>query len=266
MPTERDIRETRDLLEGRRLGRLEVVPLFGRLTNAEQQRVFATTQSRKIIIATNIAETSLTIPGIRFVIDTGLARFSRYTPSSRTRRLPVEPVSQSSADQRKGRCGRVSDGVCIRLYSEQDFNDRPRFTQPEIQRSNLADVILRMKAFGLGDIEEFPFLNAPPTKGIRAGYALLHELGAIDDAGVLTDIGRELAHLPVDPTVGRMILQARNEKALREVLIIAAALSIQDPRERPMDQQEKADTAHRKRFTHPDSDFLTLLAIWEDLP
>jgi len=262
MPTERDIRETRDLLEGRRLGRLEVVPLFGRLTNAEQQRVFATTQSRKIIIATNIAETSLTIPGIRFVIDTGLARFSRYTPQSRTRRLPVEPVSQSSADQRKGRCGRVSDGVCIRLYAEQDYNDRPRFTQPEIQRSNLADVILRMKAFGLGDIEEFPFLNAPPTKGIRAGYALLHELGAIDEAGVLTDLGRELAHLPVDPTVGRMILQARNEKALREVLIIAAALSIQDPRERPMDQKEKADTAHR-RFTHPDSDFLTLLAIWE---
>ncbi len=263
MPTERDIRETRDLLEGRRLGRLEVVPLFGRLTNAEQQRVFAPTSGRKIVIATNIAETSLTIPGIRFVIDTGLARLSRYTPSSRTRRLPVEPVAQSSADQRKGRCGRVSDGVCIRLYSEQDFNDRPRFAQPEIQRSNLADVILRMKAFGLGDIEEFPFLNAPPVKGIRAGYALLHELGAIDDAGVLTDLGRELAHLPVDPTVGRMILQARHEKALREVLIIAAALSIQDPRERPLDQQQKADTAHRK-FTHPDSDFLTLLAIWED--
>ncbi len=262
LPTERDIRETRDLLEGRGLGRIEVVPLFGRLTNAEQQRVFTPTQRRKIVLATNIAETSLTIPGIRFVIDTGLARFSRYTPQSRTRRLPVEPVSQSSADQRKGRCGRVSDGVCIRLYSEQDFNERPRFTQPEIQRSNLADVILRMKAFGLGDIEEFPFLNAPPAKGIRAGHALLHELGAIDDAGVLTDLGRELAHLPVDPTVGRMILQARTEKALREVLIIAAALSIQDPRERPLDQQQKADTAHR-RFTHPDSDFLTLLAIWE---
>ncbi len=263
LPTERDIREARDLLEGRRLGRIEIVPLFGRLTNAEQQRVFATSQQRKVIVATNIAETSLTIPGIRFVIDTGLARFSRYTPQSRTRRLPVEPVSQSSADQRKGRCGRVSDGVCIRLYSEQDYLDRPRFTQPEIQRSNLADVILRMKAFGLGDIEEFPFLNAPPAKGIRAGYALLHELGAIDDVGVLTDLGRELAHLPVDPTVGRMILQARNEKALREVLIIAAALSIQDPRERPLDQQQKADTAHR-RFTHPDSDFLGLLAIWED--
>jgi len=261
-PTERDIREARDLLEGRRLGRLEIVPLFGRLTNAEQQRVFAQTQARKIVLSTNIAETSLTIPGIRFVIDTGLARFSRYVPQSRTRRLPVEPVSQSSADQRKGRCGRVSDGVCIRLYSEQDFNDRPRFTQPEIQRSNLADVILRMKAFGLGDIEEFPFLNAPPTKGIRAGYALLHELGAIDEAGVLTDLGRELAHLPVDPTVGRMVLQARNEKALREVLIIATALSIQDPRERPLDEQQKADAAHR-RFTQPDSDFLTLLAIWE---
>ena len=262
MPTERDIRETRDLLEGRKLGRLEVVPLFGRLTNAEQQRVFAPTQQRKVIVATNIAETSLTIPGIRFVIDTGLARLSRYTPQSRTRRLPVEPVAQSSADQRKGRCGRVSDGVCIRLFSEQDYLDRPRFTQPEIQRSNLADVILRMKAFGLGDIEEFPFLNAPPTKGIRAGYALLHELGAIDDIGGLTDLGRELARLPVDPTVGRMILQARNEKALREVLIIASALSIQDPRERPLDQKEKADAAH-KRFTHPDSDFLTLLAIWE---
>jgi ATP-dependent helicase HrpA len=262
LPTERDIREARDLLEGRRLGRIEVVPLFGRLTNAEQQRVFAPSPSRKIVVATNIAETSLTIPGIRFVIDTGLARFSRYVPTSRTRRLPVEPVSQSSADQRKGRCGRVSDGVCIRLYSEQDYNDRPRFTQPEIQRSNLADVILRMKAFGLGDIEDFPFLNAPPAKGIRSGYALLHELGAIDEIGELTDIGRDLAHLPVDPTVGRMILQARTEKALREVVIIAAALSIQDPRERPLDQQEKADAAHR-RFNHPDSDFLALLAIWE---
>ena len=266
MPTERDIRETRDLLEGRhakgRNAGLEVVPLFGRLTNAEQQRVFASSPQRKVIVATNIAETSLTIPGIRFVVDTGLARISRYTPQSRTRRLPVEPVSQSSADQRKGRCGRVSDGVCIRLFAEQDYLDRPRFTQPEIQRSNLADVILRMKAFGLGDIEEFPFLNAPPAKGIRAGYALLHELGAIGEAGILTDLGRELAHLPVDPTIGRMILQARHERALREVLDIAAALSIQDPRERPLDQKEKADAAH-KRFTHPDSDFLTLLAIWE---
>ena len=263
MPTERDIRETGDLIDGRRLPRVEVVPLFGRLTNAEQQRVFAPSPLRKVIVATNIAETSLTIPGIRFVIDTGLARLGRYTPQSRTRRLPVEPVAQSSADQRKGRCGRVSDGVCIRLYAEADYLARPRFTQPEIQRSNLADVILRMKASGLGDIEDFPFLNAPPAKGIRAGHALLHELGAIDDAGDLTALGRDLAHLPVDPTVGRMILQARHERALREVLIIAAALSIQDPRERPLDRREQADAAHR-RFSHPDSDFLTLLAIWED--
>lgn len=262
LPTERDIREVRDLLEGRKWRDLEVVPLYGRLTNAEQQRVFAPSQRRKVVVATNIAETSLTIPGIRFVIDTGLARVSRYVPQSRTRRLPVEPVAQSSADQRKGRCGRVSDGVCIRLYSEQDYLDRPRFAQPEIQRSNLADVILRMKAFGLGDIETFPFLNAPPAKGVRAGYALLHELGAIDEAGALTELGRDLAHLPVDPTVGRMVLQARTEKCLREVLVIAAALSIQDPRERPLDQQAKADAAHR-RFTQPDSDFLTLLAIWE---
>ncbi|MBI5423173.1 MAG: ATP-dependent RNA helicase HrpA [Opitutae bacterium] len=262
LPTERDIREVTDQLEGRKARHIEIVPLFGRLTNAEQQRVFAPTQKRKIVVATNIAETSLTIPGIRFVIDTGLARISRYVPQSRTRRLPVEPVAQSSADQRKGRCGRVSNGVCIRLYSEQDFNERPRFAQPEIQRSNLADVILRMKAFGLGDIEEFPFLNAPPAKGIRAGYALLHELGAIDEAGVLTELGRDLARLPVDPTVGRMVLQARDEKCMAEALIIAAALSIQDPRERPLDAQQKADAAHR-RFTHPDSDFLTLLSIWE---
>ncbi len=262
LPTERDIREVRDQLEGRKRRDIEVVPLFGRLTNAEQQRVFAPTPRRKIVVATNIAETSLTIPGIRFVVDTGLARISRYVPQSRTRRLPVEPVAQSSADQRKGRCGRVSDGVCIRLYSEQDYDDRPRFAQPEIQRSNLADVILRMKAFGLGDIEDFPFLNAPPAKGIRAGYALLHELGALDGAGALTDLGRELAHLPVDPTVGRMVLQARQEKCLREVLVIASALSIQDPRERPLERQAQADAAHR-RFAHPDSDFLTLLAIWE---
>ncbi len=299
MPSERDIRETSELLEGRiksaggaaRAG-LEVIPLFGRLTNAEQQRVFAPSQRRKIVIATNIAETSLTIPGIRFVVDTGLARLSRYSPQARTRRLPIEPVAQSSADQRKGRCGRVADGVCIRLYSEQDFLERPRFTQPEIQRANLADVILRMKAFGLGDIERFPFLNMPAAKSIRAGYALLEELGAVapaarlaprgaragdeghepqtnpTDGGTtlalveLTPLGRELARLPVDPTVGRMILQARSEKALREVLVIAAGLSIQDPRERPLEKQQQADAAHR-RFAHPDSDFLTLLNLWD---
>lgn len=265
LPSERDIREVRDLLDGRRLRDCELVPLFGRLSNAEQQRVFTPTQRRKIVLATNIAETSLTIPGIRFVIDTGLARLSRYSPQARTRRLPIEPVAQSSADQRKGRAGRVEAGVCIRLYSEKDYLERPRFTQPEIQRANLADVILRLKAFGLGDIERFPFINMPAAKSIRAGYGLLEELGALEDGGesrALTAIGRELARLPVDPTVGRMILQARAEKALREVLVIAAGLSIQDPRERPMDKQREADAAHR-RFVHPDSDFLTLLNVWE---
>jgi ATP-dependent helicase HrpA len=283
MPSERDIRETCDLLDGKRLPNCELVPLFGRLSNAEQQRVFAPTQRRKLVIATNIAETSLTIPGIRFVVDTGLARISRYSPNTRTRRLPIEPVAQSSADQRKGRSGRVAEGVCIRLYSEKDFLERPRFTQPEIQRANLADVILRMKAFGLGDIERFPFINMPASKAIRAGYALLEELGALEESGAaapsprteagegarapiytreLTPLGRELARLPVDPTIGRMILQARRERALSEVLVIAAGLSIQDPRERPLDKQAQADTAHR-RFLHPDSDFLTLLNIWE---
>ncbi|HVU35110.1 MAG TPA: ATP-dependent RNA helicase HrpA [Opitutaceae bacterium] len=286
LPSERDIREARDLLEGRlrpgsRGAGVEIVPLFGRLSNAEQQRVFAPTQRRKVVLATNIAETSLTIPGIRFVVDAGLARISRYSPQSRTRRLPIEEIAQSSAEQRKGRAGRVAEGVCIRLYSEKDFLERPRFTQPEIQRANLADVILRMKAFGLGDIERFPFINQPATKAIRAGYALLEELGAIGeetacpagggagavDAGPalltrhLTSVGEELARLPVDPTVGRMILQARAEKALREVAVIAAGLSIQDPRERPLDKQAQADAAHR-RFSHPDSDFLSLLNIW----
>ncbi len=280
LPAERDIRELADLLAGRARG-CEVVPLFGRLSNADQQRVFAASPRRKIVVATNIAETSLTIPGIRFVVDSGLARISRYAPQARTRRLPIEPVAQSSADQRKGRAGRVAAGVCIRLYSEKDYLERPRFTQPEIQRANLADVILRLKAYGLGDIERFPFINMPATKSIRAGYALLEELGALTPATravepsgpaaaepayvrELTPIGRELARLPVDPTVGRMILQARVEKAVREVVIIAAGLSIQDPRERPQDKQAAADAAHR-RFAHPDSDFLTLLNIWEAL-
>ncbi len=292
MPAERDIREATDLLEGRgkssRLKNCEIVPLFGRLSNSEQQRVFAPTQRRKIVISTNIAETSLTIPGIRFVVDTGLARVSRYAPQARTRRLPIEEIAQSSADQRKGRCGRVAEGVCIRLYSEKDYNERPRFTQPEIQRANLADVILRMKAFGLGDIERFPFINMPAAKSIRAGYALLEELGALEGRAnppgepqhlpspsrqtaqpeaspylhYLTSVGRELARLPVDPTVGRMILEARKEKCVREVAIIAAGLSIQDPRERPLEKQAQADAAHR-RFAHADSDFLTLLNIWE---
>lgn len=266
MPAERDIRETIDGLSGEVRG-CDLIPLFGRLTNAEQQRVFSPTARRRVIVATNIAETSLTLPGIRYVVDTGLARVSRYVAQSRTRRLPIEAVAQSSANQRKGRAGRVAEGVCIRLYSEKDYDDRPRFAQPEIQRANLADVILRMKAFGLGDIERFPFLNMPASKAIRAGYALLDELHAIETAGpvrTLTAIGRDLARMPVDPAVGRMILQAHDEKALREVVIIAAGLSVQDPRERPLEKQAAADAAHQ-RFTHAESDFLTLLLIWESL-
>jgi ATP-dependent helicase HrpA len=261
MPGERDIRESRDQLEGRFARDAEIIPLFGRLSSGEQQRVFAPSQRRKIVIATNIAETSLTIPGIRYVIDAGLARISRYNPRTRTRRLPIEPVSQSSANQRKGRAGRVQDGTCIRLYSEEDFNARPAFTQPEIQRSNLAEVILRMKAFGFGDIETFPFIQPPAPAAIANGYALLQELGALDAQRTLTSLGRDLARLPIDPTLGRMLLQSQREHATRELLIIAAGLSIQDPRERPLDQKDSAAAAH-KQFADPQSDFLALLNIW----
>ncbi len=261
MPGERDIRETSDQLEGRFGREAEIVPLFGRLSAGDQQRVFAPSSRRKLVIATNIAETSLTITGIRYVVDAGLARISRYAARTRTKRLPVEPVSQSSANQRKGRAGRVQDGVCVRLYSEEDFQARPPFTQPEIQRANLAEVILRMKAFRLGDIETFAFVQPPTPAAIQAGYALLQELGALDGARELTPLGRDLARLPIDPTLGRMLLQAQQEQSTRELLIIAAGLSIQDPRERPLDQREAADVAHR-RFSHPQSDFLTLLNVW----
>ena len=260
MPGERDIRETCDRLAGARMG-VEVLPLFGRLSGGDQQRVFTPGAARRVIVSTNVAETSITVPRIRFVVDTGLARISRYHPGTRCRRLPVEPIAQSSANQRQGRCGRVRDGVCVRLYSEEDLAARPRFAQPEIQRCNLADVILRMKAFGLGEIETFPFLDPPAPAAIRGGYQLLEELGALDAEKRLTPLGRELAHLPVDPAMGRMLLEARHEGALAEVLVIAAALSIQDPRERPADQRDAAEAAHR-RFQHPESDFLTLLNIW----
>jgi ATP-dependent helicase HrpA len=264
MPGERDIRETSDQLEGRFSGEAEVIPLFGRLSSGDQQRVFASSSRRKIVIATNIAETSLTIPGIRYVIDAGLARISRYNPRTRTRRLPVEAVSQSSANQRKGRAGRVEAGVCIRLYSEEDFNARPPFTQPEIQRANLAEVILRMKAFSLGDIEAFPFVQEPTPAAISHGFELLQELGALDDQRELTPLGRDLARLPIDPTIGRMLLQSQREHATHELLIIAAGLSIQDPRERPLDQKEAAAAAHKK-FNDPKSDFLALLKIWNSV-
>ena len=261
MPSERDIRETTDLLKGRFGNETEIIPLFGRLSAGEQQRVFSPSTRRKLVISTNIAETSLTIPGIRYVIDTGLARISRYNPRTRTKRLPIEPIAQSSANQRKGRSGRVQNGVCIRLYSEEDFCARPRFTQPEIQRANLAEVILHMMAFRLGEIESFPFINPPTAAAIQGGYKLLQELGALDASRRLTSLGRDLARLPIDPTLGRMLLQAQHEHATRELLIIAAGLSIQDPRERPFEQKDAATAAH-KRFADPRSDFLTLLNIW----
>jgi ATP-dependent helicase HrpA len=261
MPGEKDIRETRDMLQGRFGHSREIVPLFGRLSAGDQERVFSPGPAPRIVIATNIAETSLTIPRIRYVIDSGLARISRYNPRTRTKRLPIEPTSKSSANQRKGRCGRVAEGLCVRLYSEEEFESRPPYTQPEIQRANLAEVILRMKAFHLGDVETFPFLNPPQPNAIKAGYQLLLEIGALDERQSLTPIGWDLARLPVDPAIGRMILQAVKEKALAEVLVIAAGLSIQDPRERPMDQREASEQAHR-RFVDPDSDFLTLLKIW----
>jgi ATP-dependent helicase HrpA len=262
LPGERDIREVADQLAGRAGERAEIIPLFGRLSTGEQQRVFAPAPRRKIVVATNIAETSLTIPGIRYVVDSGLARLSRYSPRTRTRRLPIESISQSSANQRKGRAGRLEDGLCIRLYSEEDYLQRPAFTQPELQRANLAEVILRMKAFHLGEIETFPFLDPPSPAAIYAGYALLHELGALDEKRELTPLGRDLARLPIDPTLGRMLLMAQHEHATRELLIIAAGLGIQDPRERPLDRQAAADAAHR-RHAHPRSDFLTLLNLWE---
>ena len=261
MPSERDILETRDALQERGQGAIELIPLFGRLSAAEQQRVFAPSLRRKIVIATNIAETSLTVPGIRYVVDTGLARLSRYNARTRTKRLPIEPIAQSSANQRRGRCGRVAEGVCIRLYSETDFQERPLYTQPEIQRANLAEVILRMKAFNLGDIETFPFVNPPAPAAIQGGYQLLQELGALDEQCALTELGHRLARLPIDPTIGRMVLQARQEMALADVLVIAAGLSIQDPRERPMERRAAATAAHQ-RFQHPRSDFLALLNIW----
>lgn len=261
MPTERDIREACDEIRDRHGKNLEVLPLMGSLSAAEQEKVFARSEKRKVIVATNIAETSLTIPRIRFVIDSGLARISRYHAKQRVRRLPVERIAQSNANQRAGRAGRVEAGVCIRLYEKDDFEARPAFAEPEILRANLAEVILRMKAYNLGDITSFPFLNPPESRAIKGGLALLHELGAIDSNGDVSSLGKELARLPVDPTIGRMLIQARREGCLAEMVVVAAALSLQDPRERSAEIREKADRAH-KAFNHPDSDFLTLIKIW----
>ena len=262
MPTEKDIHETRRRLEGRHFRFTEILPLFGRLTAGDQQKVFYKQRYRRIVVATNIAETSITIPGIRYVIDTGLARISRHNPRNQTHRLPVEEISQSSARQRAGRCGRVQNGVCIRLYDEKSFLARPEYTQPEIQRSDLAEVILRMIALRLGDVETFPFIDPPRSQAIQGGFNVLRALDAIDDNKRLTPLGRNMARLPLAPTVSRMILQAQRERALREVLVIASAISIQDPRVRPLEQEKAADQEHR-RFVDGESDFIALLNIWK---
>jgi len=268
LPGEREIREAADHLR-RHLAQqhrggptAEVLPLFARLSQPEQDRVFQPGNGRRIVLATNVAETSLTVPGIRYVVDTGTARVKRYSYRNKVEQLQIEPVSQAAANQRAGRCGRVADGICIRLYDEADFATRPRFTDPEILRSSLAGVILRMKALGLGTVEDFPFLEPPPKKAIADGYALLNELGATDDANELTAVGRELARLPLDPRVGRMILAARERNALSEVLVIAAALSVQDVRDRPLEQQQAADQKH-KLFDDERSEFVGYLKLWQ---
>ena len=266
---EREIRDTADALDAlpdRPTDPLDVLPLYARLSAAEQHRVFepGASNRRRIVLATNVAETSLTVPGIRYVVDPGLARISRYSQRTKVQRLPIEKISQASATQRAGRCGRVADGICIRLYAEDDFDARPEFTDPEIQRTNLASVILQMAGAKLGPIEEFPFVDPPETRAIRDGVRLLAELGAIadDDATRLTDVGRSLARLPVDPRIARMILAADGLGCLHEVTVIAAGLSAQDPRERPTEKAGEADAAHA-RFTDPRSDFLSWLALWE---
>jgi ATP-dependent helicase HrpA len=264
---EREIRDTADALAGE--PGLEVLPLYARLSAAEQYRVFQPHGGRRVVLATNVAETSLTVPGIRYVVDPGTARISRYSQRTKVQRLPIEAISQASANQRKGRCGRTSDGICVRLYSEADFDSRPEFTEPEILRTNLASVILRMAALDLGAVADFPFVDPPDSRHVADGLRLLTELGAISSGSHggpvrLTDTGRKLAELPVDPRLGRMILAAGPNGCAREVLIITAALAIQDPRERPADAREAADTLHR-RFAEPGSDFLALVTLWDYL-
>ncbi|MGW5132341.1 ATP-dependent RNA helicase HrpA [Streptomyces sp. NPDC004135] len=266
---EREIRDTADALTKKNYRFTEILPLYARLSHAEQHRVFQPHTGRRIVLATNVAETSLTVPGIKYVIDPGFARISRYSHRTKVQRLPIEPVSQASANQRKGRCGRTSDGICIRLYSEDDFDARPEFTDAEILRTNLASVILQMTAAGLGDIEKFPFIDPPDHRNIRDGVQLLQELGALDPAQKdprkrLTDTGRKLAQLPVDPRLARMVLEADKNGCVREVMVIAAALSIQDPRERPADKQTQADQQHA-RFKDETSDFLAYLNLWRYL-
>ncbi|MBB4842047.1 ATP-dependent helicase HrpA [Paucibacter oligotrophus] len=262
LPGEREIREAAEALRKHHPPGVDVLPLFARLSQQEQDRVFEPHGQRRIVLATNVAETSLTVPGIRYVIDPGTARVKRYSYRNKVEQLQIEPVSQSSANQRAGRCGRVSNGICIRLYDEKDYLARPRFTDPEILRSSLAGVILRMKSLGLGQVDSFPFIEAPPRKAIADGYQLLQELGAVDDLNELTPLGKELSRLPLDPRVGRMILEARSREALSEVLIIASALSGQDVRDRPMEQQQAADERHKK-FDDEKSEFMGYLKLWK---
>ncbi|MCG3728451.1 ATP-dependent RNA helicase HrpA [Vibrio cincinnatiensis] len=269
MNGEREIRDTADALSKRNLRDTEIVPLYARLSAGEQNKIFQPHSGRRIVLATNVAETSLTVPGIKYVIDPGTARISRYSYRTKVQRLPIEPISQASANQRKGRCGRVEAGICIRLYSEDDFLSRPEFTDPEILRTNLASVILQMTALGLGDIDAFPFVEAPDKRNIQDGVRLLEELGAIDNDATdpkkrLTEMGRKLARLPIDPRLARMVLEAPRLGCLKEIMVIASALSIQDPRERPSDKQQASDEKHR-RFFDEESDFLTLVNLWNYL-
>ena len=274
---EREIRDAAEALGKLTPGRvgdgLEILPLYARLSAAEQHRVFAPHSNRRVVLATNVAETSLTVPGIRYVVDTGLARISRYSSRTKVQRLPIEPISRASANQRAGRCGRVADGICIRLYSEEDYLGRPEFTDPEILRTNLAAVILQMTSLGLGDVAAFPFVEPPDTRAVQAGVQLLEEIGALTQAKGerrrtgrprLTAVGKQLAQLPVDPRLGRMLIEADRLGCLREVIVVTAALSMQDPRERPTDEQELADQKHR-RFHDPTSDFAGILGLWRYL-
>ncbi len=266
---EREIRDAADVLAASQPATTEIVPLYGRLSAAEQHRVFAPHTGRRVVLATNVAETSLTVPGIRYVVDSGVARISRYSQRLKVQRLPIEPVSQASADQRAGRCGRTADGICIRLYSADDYASRPRFTDPEILRTNLASVVLRMAALGLGEVADFGFVDPPDPRAVRDGVQLLEELGALEPAGGapsgrLTTIGRRLSRLPLDPRQGRMVLEADRLGCVREVLVVAAALTIQDPRERPAERRQAADAAHA-RFRDPSSDLTSYLALWRHL-
>lgn len=267
LPGEREIRDTADHLrkyQGRspKLRTVEILPLFARLSIEDQQKIFRLGGQRRIVLATNVAETSLTVPGIKYVIDAGLARVNRYSPRAKVEQLQIEKISQAAAKQRAGRCGRVSNGICVRLYSEEDFNNRTAFTDPEILRSSLASVILRMADLRLGDVAQFPFIEAPSSRLISDGYQLLQELGAVNEQREITELGRQMARLPLDPRVARMILSAKREGCLKEILIIASVLSIQDPRERPMDKREAADQAHAK-FHAEHSDFMSYLKIWD---